>query len=77
MDQQVEEIQKNADDATLMYRAVKTMNRKKFENPKVQDENGKLAATPNEILNITTNFFKSKFRNEQTDDIEPFEGPPR
>ena len=77
LDQQVEEIQKNADDATLMYRAVKTMNRKKFENPKVQDEDGKLAATPNEILDITTKFFKSKFRDEQTDDIEPFEGPPR
>ena len=77
IDKQVEEIEKNADDATLMYRAVKTLNRKKFENPKVQDENGLLATTPNEILEITTKFFQSKFQDEQTQDIEPFEGPPR
>ena len=72
-----QEIQKNADEATLMYRVVKTLNRKRFENPKVQDEEGKLAATPNEILGITTNFFKNKFCNEQIKDIEPFAGPPR
>ena len=77
IDKQVEEIEKNADDATLMYRAVKTLNRKKIENPKVQDENGLLATTPNEILEITTKFFQSKFQDEQTQDIEPFEGPPR
>ena len=77
LDKQVEEIEKNSDDATMMYKAVKTLNRKKFENPKVEDETGKLAATPNEILEITTKFFKSKFREEQTQDIEPFEGQPR
>ena len=60
-----------------MYKAVKTLNRKKFENPKVQDETGLLAATPDEILEITTKFFKSKFRDENAQDIEPFEGQPR
>ena len=43
----------------MMYKAVKTLNREKLEKLEVQDETGTVAATPNEILEITTKLFKS------------------
>ena len=61
----------------MMYKAVRAMNRKKLENPKVQDDEGKLATTPDEILEIITNFFKEKFQDAGMNEIESFQGPAR
>ena len=76
LDGQAEEIEKSAD-TTMMYKAVRLMNRKKLENPKVQDMNGKFATTPDEILRIITDFFKEKFLKREMDDLEPFTESPR
>ena len=60
-----------------MFKAVKVLNRKKFENPKVEDTEGKFVTNPNDIHQLITGHFKSKFRNEELTDIEPFSGQPR
>ena len=53
----VDEIEDKAE-TTMMYKAVRVTNRKKWEIPKLHDDDGKLAAAPNEILEIITTFFQ-------------------
>ena len=60
-----------------MFKAIKVLNRKQFTNPQVNDEDGKEVTSPTEIQNIITKHFKSKFRDECTEDIQPFSGQPR
>ena len=74
LDTQADEIEDKAE-TTMMYKAVRALNRKKMDNPKVQDDDGKLAATPDEILEIITAFFKDKFQDPEREEIHPFQGP--
>ena len=71
-----EDIEKKSE-TTMMYSAVKLMQRKRYENSKVQDINGHLATSPDEILKITTEFFKDKFHQQDTNTIDPFRGQAR
>ena len=48
-----------------------------YENPKVEDQEGKLASNPNDILDIVSSHFKSKFEDEKIEEITPFEGEPK
>ena len=59
-----------------MFKAIKVLNRKQFTNPQVNDKDGKKVTSPMEIQNIITKHFKSKFRDECTEDIQPFSGQP-
>ena len=47
---------------------------KKPLNPKVEDQEGKLASNPNDILDIVASHFRSKFEDETAEEITPFEG---
>ena len=76
LDQKAEEIN-NAPDHTQMFRAVRTLNRQQYENPKIFDEDGKYATNEKDIQTIILQHFKSKFRSKDTNDVQPFEGGPR
>ena len=45
-----------------MFKTVGALYRKQFQNPKVEDDEGKLAVSPYDILKLTTEFFKRRFR---------------
>ena len=76
IDKQVEEIE-NAAEGAKMFKAVGKIFRQQYENPKVEDEEGKLATDPNKILELTTEFFKDKFYKEEEPEIEPYRGGAR
>ncbi|GFS26594.1 hypothetical protein ElyMa_001723700 [Elysia marginata] len=60
-----------------MFKATKLLNQKHFENPKVEDREGKLAPRPNDILEIVSSHFKNKFQDEKAEMISPFQGQPK
>ncbi|GFR98825.1 endonuclease-reverse transcriptase [Elysia marginata] len=60
-----------------MLKATKLLNQKHFENPKVEDREGKLATRPNDILEIVSSHFKNKFQDEKAEMISPFQGEPK
>ncbi|GFS16593.1 endonuclease-reverse transcriptase [Elysia marginata] len=47
------------------------------ENPKVHDNDGKQISNPSQIQLIIANYFKSKFRDDNIHDVEPYFGQPR
>ena len=73
IDKQVEDIEKAAEGAK-MFKAVGKIFRQQYENPKVEDEEGKLATDPNKILELTSEFFKDKFYKKEEKDIKPYRG---
>ena len=78
-----EEIEKKIEDINsakcdhAMFKATRLLYQKQFENPKVEDQEGKLASNPNDILDIVSSHFKSKFEDEKVEEITPFEGEPK
>ena len=58
----------------VMFSAVKALNREKFENPKVEENEGKLITNPNEILKTVANHFENKFKDINTPEIPSFIG---
>ena len=56
---QMDEIDK-IPDSSEMFKAVGVLYRKQFQNTKVEDE-GKLATSANNILQLTLESFKKKF----------------
>ncbi|GFO06818.1 LINE-1 retrotransposable element orf2 protein [Plakobranchus ocellatus] len=60
-----------------MFKAIKIINKKRLDNPKINDEEGKHVTNPKLIKQIITEHFQSKFRDEDNEDIEPFKGEPR
>ena len=76
LDHLIQEIDNSKRDGG-MFKAIKVLNRKQFTNPHVNDKDGKKVTSPTEIQNIITKHLKSKFRDECTEDIQPFSGQPR
>ena len=60
-----------------MFKATRLLYQKQFENPKVEDQEGKLASNPNDILDIVSSHFRNKFEDETAEEITPFEGEPK
>ena len=60
-----------------MFKAVKLLNQKHYENPSVEDSSGKLEINPNQTLEIVADFFKEKFQNKDLASIASFQGIPR
>ena len=60
-----------------MFKATRLRYQKQFKNPKVEDQEGKLASNPNDILDIVSSHFRSKFEDETAEEITPFEGEPK
>ena len=63
--------------AKRMFNAVKLLEAKPFENPKIHDSSGKFVSNPNKILDIVTNHFESKFNKQDETNIPPFIGHPK
>ena len=61
----------------VMFSAVKACNLEKFENPKVEDSEGKLITNPNEILKTVANHFENRFKDINTPEIPSFIGKPK
>ncbi|GFR93300.1 LINE-1 reverse transcriptase-like protein [Elysia marginata] len=76
LDELASNIDKTSSDGG-MFQAVKALNRKRFKNPKVHDNDGKQVSNPSQIQLIIANHFKSKFRDDNIHDIEPYFGQPR
>ncbi len=76
LDEKAREINSLPDHAQ-MFKAINTLHRKRYENTKVLDGEQKFVTDPNTIHEVIGKHFKSKFRNETTEDIEPFQGEPR
>ncbi|GFR95850.1 RNA-directed DNA polymerase from mobile element jockey [Elysia marginata] len=78
LDELASNIHKTSSDGG-MFQAVKlkALKRKRFENPKVNDNDGKQVSNPSQIQLIIANHFKSKFRDDNIHDIEPYFGHPR
>ena len=54
----------NAKDDVKMFKAVKNIKRRKFENPTVHDKDGKNVTSPNEVYKIVAEYFKNAFYKE-------------
>ncbi|GFS00727.1 very-long-chain enoyl-CoA reductase [Elysia marginata] len=60
-----------------MFKAVQSLNRKKSENPKIFDADGKFFTNIDEMQTFIGKHFKDKFRDDQINDLEPFQGDAR
>ena len=60
-----------------MFKAIKLLKRKRFENPIIHDEEGKSVANNQEKYNIINQHFKTHFQKEDAVPIERFVGPAR
>lgn len=76
LDKLAEDIDKSTSDGG-MFKAVKNFYRKKYDNPKVEDKDGKHIINPDDMHRIVTDHFKTKFRSDNISDIQPFSGQPR
>ena len=64
-------------DEAKMFKSVKMLNRKKFENPYIYDSEGKIITNPTEIYKTVENHFKQHFTDTNTNEVEPFIGLPK
>ena len=71
------EIDKIQNNDAKMFKAVKSLERKNFENPIVYDKYGKYITTPSEMYTEIKDHFKDIFYKPNVKIIEPFDGPPR
>ena len=76
LDAIVSEIDKLKDSAK-MFRSVRELNRKKFENTFVLDKEGKKVTNPQEVYEIIKDFFQKQLFDDSEEKLEPFIGPPR
>ena len=60
-----------------MFKATKLLNKKRYENPKIEDSNGKLVTNPDEMLEVITSHFEEKFHDSDQGRIPNFIGDPR
>ena len=76
IDKMVREIDKIQDEAK-MFKAVKTLSRKNFENPFIHDKDGKHISNPQEIYNTVRDHFKNHFYDEDIQTLPAFIGEPK
>ena len=76
IDRIAEEIEKTKDDVR-MFKAMKKVEKKTFENPVVHDKENKCVTDPEEMYEIITEYFRRQFFNEGVDEVERFKGRAR
>ena len=76
IDEIADEIEKVKDDAR-MFKAMKKVERKPFQNPVVHDSEGKNVTNPQELYEIVAEYFKQQFFDEGTEEVKRFVGEPR
>ncbi len=67
----------NARDDAKMFKAVKNLKRKPYENPIIHNEEGKTVTNPKEIYKIINQHFKNQFNKDNTEQVQRFIEPPR
>ena len=65
IDEKISDIN-NMPDEAKMFKSVKMLNRKKFENPYIYDNKGKIITNPTEIYKTVKNHFKQHFTDTNT-----------
>ena len=60
-----------------MFRPVKSMKYRRYENPTVHDKEGKNVTSPDQVYSIIGEHFKNHFYKENEQTIERFDGEPR
>ena len=76
LDEKVKEIDKEKD-TTKMFKSVRELSRKKYENAYVHDENGTNVTNPQDIYKIINDHFQKQFFDETEEKLEQFVGNPR
>ena len=76
LDEKVSEVDKLKDSAK-MFRSVRELNRKKFENTFVLDKDGKKVTNPQDVYETIKEYFQTQFFDETEEKLEPFIGAPR
>ena len=70
---EIEEVNDNA----KMYKVIRLLSRKPFENPFINDEEGKRITNPQDIYEAIREHFKHHFNDPTESEIEPFIGMPK
>ena len=76
IDKIVQDIEELKDDAK-MFRAVKNLKNRKYENPTVHDKEGKNVTSPDQVYSIIEEHFKKAFNKENEPPIERFVSEPK
>ena len=76
LDEQVASID-HTNDAAKMVKAAKLIQCKPYENIKIHNSEGKFVTEPNEIIKLTTEFFRNKFLDRNAQHIHPYKGEQR
>ena len=76
IDEAVKEIDVLQDEAK-MFKAVKMLNRKRFETPFVHDNEGKQVIDPKEIYETIREHFQTHFYDKNMKSVSPFIGQPK
>ena len=64
-------------DSAKMFRVVRELNRKQYENPFIHDKTGKHVTQPAEIHKIVKKHFKNHFQKPNELEIQTFNGKPK
>ena len=72
----VEEIGEAKND-TRMFKAIKTLNRKKHENPFVKNKDGAAVTNAQEVYNVIEEHFKNNFNKEGVQEVIRHTDDPR
>ena len=76
IDEILREVNEVKDDAR-MYKAVKKLNRKRYQNPFIHNKEGKAITQKQEIYKIIEEHFKNHFYKEGIDELEKFKEEPK
>ena len=76
IDKIVQDIESTKDDVK-MFKAVRNMKNRKFENPTVHDKEGKSVTSPEQVYKIIAEHFKTQFLQQNETKIERHQGEPK
>ena len=76
LDEKIKEVDKMKDN-NKMYKALRTLNKKKYENPFIHDEYKKNITNPTDIYKYIKSHFQKQFYDPNIEKFQPFEGIPR
>ena len=60
-------------DNIKMFKALKQMNRKRYETPTVHDANGKMISNPQDVYDAIKTHFENHFHKPEIEDLKMFE----
>ena len=73
----IDDVEGAGDSDSRMFKAAKSLNRKRLQNQFVHDNEGKRITDPQQIHGIIRDHFKDHFQNTEHKKIDPFVGTPK